>query len=187
MLAHNNGQTVNYSSLGNSLGVSNTSVKNYIDLLAGTFMLEILPPYYKNFGKRITKAPKIYINDNGLTARLLDLSNFERLTGHSVFGSLWETLVLSNLKGNFRGINCFFYRTSNGAELDIITEIRNKLIAIECKASKSPALSRGNYSAIETVKPDYVFVVAPIEKGWSMSKGIEVVSVIELVQRLNNL
>jgi len=187
MLAHNNGQTVNYSSLGNSLGVSNTTVKNYIDLLEGTFMLEILLPYYRNFGKRITKAPKIYITDNGLTTRLLELSSFEQLAGHSVFGSLWEALVLNNIKGNLREANCYFYRTSNGAELDFVTEIKRKRIAIECKAAKSPSLNRGNYSAIDTIKPDHVFVVAPVDKGWHMSKGIDVVSVNELIERLRIL
>ncbi|NMC40157.1 MAG: ATP-binding protein [Bacteroidales bacterium] len=184
MLAYNNGQTVNYSSLGNSLGVSNTTVKNYIDLLEGTFMLKLLPPYHRNFGKRIIKAPKIYIADNGLTARLLQLSGFEQLSGHPVFGSLWEALVLTNINGNFREANCYFYRTSNGAEIDFVTEINGKLIAIECKASKAPSLTRGNHSAIEAIKPDHVFIAAPVEKGWSMRKNVDVVSLSELIERL---
>ncbi|NLE35397.1 MAG: ATP-binding protein [Bacteroidales bacterium] len=187
MLAHNNGQTVNYSSLGNSLGVSNTTVKNYVDLLEGTYMLEIVPPYYKNFGKRILKAPKVYITDNGLTTRLLQLSGFDQISGHPVFGSLWEALVLVNLKGNFRETNCYFFRTSNGAEIDFVTEINNKQIAIECKATLSPTLTRGNYSAIENIKPDHVFVVAPVNRGWPMAKGVEVVSVNELIERLRVL
>lgn len=187
MLAHNNGQTVNYSSLGNSLGVSNTTVKNYVDLLEGTYMLEIVPPYYKNFGKRIVKAPKVYIADNGLTTRLLQLSGFDQISGHPVFGSLWEALVLANLKGNFREANCHFFSTSNGAEIDFVTEINNKRIAIECKATPSPTLTRGNYSAIETIKPDHVFVAAPVDRGWPMTKGIEVVSVNELIERLGRL
>ncbi len=187
MLAYNNGQTINYSSFGNSLGVSNTTVRNYIDLLNGTFMLEIVPPYYRNFGKRIVKAPKIYIADNGLTARLLGISGFEQLSGHSVFGSLWESLVLTSLKGILRGASVYYYRTSNGAELDFITEINGKLIAVECKASKSPSLTRGNHSAIETIKPDHVFVAAPVDNGWSMNRGIDVVSVSELVDRLGVL
>jgi predicted AAA+ superfamily ATPase len=187
MLAHYNGQTVNYASLGNSLGVSNTTVKNYIDLLEGTFMLEIVPPYYINFGKRIVKAPKVYIADNGLTSRLLQLSGFDQISGHQVFGTLWEALVLVNLKGNFRHANCFFFRTSNGAEIDFVAELNRKRIAIECKATLSPRLTRGNYSAIETIKPDHVFVVAPVDRGWPMSKGVDVVSVNELIERLRML
>jgi hypothetical protein len=187
MLAHYNGQTVNYNSLGRSLGVSNVTIRNYIDLLAGTFMVDILPPYNNNFGKRVVKAPKIYIPDTGIICRLLELSGFDQIAGHQAFGSIWESMILSQLKGNFPGINCYFYRTSNGAEIDILIELNNKLIAIECKASKAPSLTRGSYSAIETTKPDYVFVVAPVEQGWPMTKGIEVVSPPEMVERLGKV
>lgn len=185
MLAHNNGQTVNYSLLGNSLGVSNVTIRNYIDLLSGTFMVNTLPPYHKNFGKRTVKAPKVYISDTGITSRLLGLKGFEQITGHPVFGSLWESIVLSNLKGNFPSGNYFFFRTSNGAEIDIIAESHNKIIAVECKASLSPSLTKGSYAAIETVKPDHTYVVAPVEKGWSMDNGIDVVSLSELIEKLN--
>ena len=187
MLAHNNGQTVNYSSLGNALGVSNVTIRNYIDLLAGTFMVDILPHYYRNFGKRIIKASKIYVADTGITSRLLELSGFDQIAGHTVFGSLWEAVVLNNIRANFPGISCYFYRTGNGAEIDIIAELKNKLIAIECKASKSPSLNKGSHSAIETIQPDHTFVVAPVDEGWPVSKGVDVVSVIELIERLRSL
>ena len=128
MLAHHNGQTVNYSALGNSLGVSNVTLRNYIDLLAGTFMLDVIPPWNNNTGKRLVKAPKIYLRDTGIAGALLSLDSFNKISGHPSFGSIWETLVLSNLRGNFPKAEIYFYRTSQGAELDFIVKQKNKTI-----------------------------------------------------------
>lgn len=187
MLAHINGQTANYSLLASALGVSSVTVKNYIDLLEATFMIEVVPPYFSNIGKRLTKAPKIFIADSGITTALLQIRNYESLIGHPVFGSVWEQLVLSNLKGNFQGAEFFHYRTSNGAEIDLVMKYRGKTFAIESKASASPVLSSGNYFAVEDIKPDVFFVVAPVEQGWKMKREVEIVSVLELVEKIRML
>ncbi len=176
MLAHLNGQTVNYSGLGNSLGINSTAVKNYIDLLEGTYMVEVLPPYVSNLGKRLVKSPKVYISDSGLTAALLQLHSFEELSGHPAFGSIWEQIVLSNLKGLYPEAEFFFYRTTNGAEVDFVMMLRNKIFVIECKASYAPALSKGNYNAFEDIRPNHIFIVTPSSESWPMKEGIDVVS-----------
>jgi hypothetical protein len=185
MLAHLNGQTVNYSALGNSLGVSNTTVRNYIDLLQSTYMVEIVSPHVANTGKRIVKSPKVYINDSGILSALLGLSDFIQLAGHPVLGSLWEGIVLANLKGHFPGIDIRFYRTNHGSEIDFLLILPKGIIAIECKASKSPALSKGTFSAINDLKPEFTYIVSPIEKGYSARKGIDVVSLYELTCRIS--
>lgn len=184
MLAHNNGQTVNYSTLGNSLGVSNATIRNYIDILQSTFMIDVVPPNIANTGKRIIKSPKIYINDSGIAAALLGLKDFRQIAGHPVFGSLWEGVVLSTLRGNFPGIDIRFYRTNHGSEIDFIVSLPKALIAVECKASKSPALSRGSYAAIEDLKPECTLIVSPVEEGYPSAKGIDVVSLGEMVERI---
>jgi uncharacterized protein len=184
MLAHLNGQTVNFSALGNSLGVSNTTIKNYIDLLQATFMVEIVSPHIANTGKRIVKSPKVYINDSGILSALLGLRDFIQLAGHPVLGSLWEGVVLSNLKGHFPGFDIRFYRTNHGSEIDFLVILPKGIIAIECKASKTPVLSKGTFSAINDLKPEFTFIVSPIEKGYSARKGIDVVSLDELTDRL---
>lgn len=176
MLAHVNGQTVNYSSLAASLGASSTTIKSYVDLLAGTYMVEVVSPYISNLGKRLVKAPKVYISDSGITAALLGLRSFEQLSGHPALGSVWEQIVLSNLKGLYPDAEFFYYRTTNGAEVDFVIEIQNKVFAIECKASYSPILSKGNYLAFEDVKPVHTFIVTPSLDSWGMKKGIDVVS-----------
>ncbi len=186
MTAHNNGQTINYSSFGNSLGVSNTTIRNYIDLLNGTFMVDILPAYHTNFGKRIIKAPKVYISDTGVTARLLGIRGFDQISGHYVFGSLWESVVLTNIKGHMPEVNLSFFRTSNGAEIDIVAETEKGVYAIECKSSLSPKLNKGNRFAIDTIRPDHTFIVAPVEKGWSVDERTDVLSVRELIKYIGD-
>jgi len=187
MLAHVNGQTVNYSALAASLGITSGTVKNYIDLLAGTYMVEIVPPYISNLGKRLVKAPKVYIADSGITAALLGLKSFEELSGHPGFGSVWEQIVLSNLKGLYPDAEFFYYRTTNGAETDFVIKIQNSIFAIECKASYSPVLSKGNYLAWEDISPQYTFIVTPSSTGWSMKEKIEVVSLADLKLKIDQL
>jgi predicted AAA+ superfamily ATPase len=186
MLAHNNGQTVNFSAIGNSLNVSNVTIRNYIDLLSATFMIFLLPPYIANTSKRLIKAPKVYIEDTGIINALLGLTTFEQISGHPVFGSLWETIVLINLKGYFPLCNFFFYRTTNGAEIDIIIEYSSRIFAIECKATPSPDISRGTYTALEDLKPENTLVISPVKKGWSMNKNIKVVSLKESISILKD-
>lgn len=184
MLAHMNGQTINYSVLGKSLGVSNVTVRNYIDLLQGTFMLHTLPPYMSNVGKRMIKAPKVYIADSGLTACLLQLQNFEQILGSPVIGSLWEQIVLTNLIGHFQSAQLYFYRTSAGAEMDFVMEYKNKVFAIECKSSVSPSLTKGAFNAIEDINPSETFIVAPVNEGWPVKRNIRVVSLTELIRSI---
>lgn len=180
MLAHHNGQTVNYTILGNSLGVSHNTIKNYIDLLESTFMLEVLKPYFSNLGKRLVKAPKIYIADSGITASLLSLTDFSSIIGHPAFGAIWEQLVLTNLKSMFPKGDFFYYRTSNGAEVDFVMKLANKTIVIECKATSSPTLTKGNHSAINDIKPVHTFIAAPVDSGWPLQNSIDIVSLGEL-------
>jgi predicted AAA+ superfamily ATPase len=187
MLAHSNGQTMNLSKLGSALGVSNTTVRKYIDLLEGTFMLIQVPPYEQNTKKRLVKSPKVYISDSGITTALLQLKSFEQAAGHPTFGSLWETTVLANLKGHFPNLDYSFYRTNHGAEIDFVLSNGDKTVAVECKASVAPKLTSGNYASLKDIKPDICFVAAPVPSGYPKEDGIEVVSLHELVSGISEL
>jgi predicted AAA+ superfamily ATPase len=184
MLAHVNGQTVNYSALAASLGLSAVSIRNYIDLLTSTYMVETAPPYFSNLGKRLVKAPKIYVADSGLTAALLGLRSFTELSGHPAFGAVWEQIVLSNIRGWRPDAEIFHYRTTNGAEINFVVKLDGKVLALECKASYSPSLSKGNYLAIEDIAPAHTYVVTPTDKGWPLKPGIDVVSLEQLAKQL---
>ena len=184
MLAHENGQTVNYSRLAGSLGVSDATVRRYIDLLSETYMTDVVPPYFSNLGKRLVKAPKVYVSDPGITAALLRLPDFTALCGHPVFGSVWEQIVLANLKGLFPDAQFSFYRTSQGSEMDFVMELRGKTIAVECKATSAPSLQKGNYLAAEDIRPAHTIVAAPVDKGWPAEKDFTVAGLSDLRQTI---
>lgn len=187
MLAHSNGQTANYSALGSSLGLSHTSAKKYLDLLEGTFMVRQLKPYEGNTKKRLVKSPKVYITDNGLTTALLSLGTFEDAAGHPVFGALWENTVLQNLAGHYPKLDMSFYRTNHGNEIDIVLKQGKHTLAIECKSTLSPQLSKGNYAALEDIQPSKSYIVIPAKKGYPLEKDIDVVSLPELIDALGIL
>lgn len=186
MLAHSNGQTANYSALGSSLGLSHASVKKYIDLLEGTFMVNQLRPYEGNTKKRLVKSPKIYITDSGITTALLNLRSFEEAAGHPVFGSLWESVVIENIRGHYPGLEFSFYRSSHGNEMDLVISDGSSCVAVECKSTLSPNVSRGNYSAIADIDPSKSFIVIPAQKGYPLKPKIDVVSLSELIEQISD-
>ena len=184
MLAHSNGQTANFSALGSSLGLSHTSVRTYIDLLEGTFMVRQLKPYQGNTKKRLVKSPKVYITDSGLTTALLNLRSFEEAAGHPAFGSLWESVVTENIIGHYPGLKLSYYRSSHGNEIDLVITDGTNEIAVECKSTLSPSLSRGNYSAIDDINPVKTFVVIPAKEGYPLKEDIDVVSLPGLIKQI---
>ena len=163
MCAHNQGQLLNASKLGESLGLTHPTIKRYIDLLEQTFIIRTLQPYLTNVKKRLIKSPKVYIRDTGILHRLLLISDFNSLLGNPIFGSSWESLVIENVIVNMPGWTPFFYRTATGNEIDLVLVRGNQKIAIECKASVAPKLTKGWWDAIADVNPDEIFVIAPIE------------------------
>ncbi len=182
MLAHINGQVLNYSALGNSLGVSNTTVKNYIDLLYGTYMVNVIQPYHSNAGKRVVKSPKIYISDPGIINSFTGILSFNQLSGHPSLGSVWETVVLHNLLASFPFVKFYYYRTSQGAEMDFVLKYGSKILAIECKASLSPSISKGNYISFKDTKAEKMLVVIPAKSGWEKDQNTKIVSIQEAIQ-----
>ncbi len=184
MLAHLNGQTVNYSNLGKALAISNQTVRNYIDLLSSTYMVDVVLPYTSNLGKRLVKAPKVYIADSGIAGALLGIKGFSNLMGHVAFGTMWEQIVLSNIKGEFPNAEIFYYRSSSGAEVDFVVKLSGEIFAVECKASFTSSLSKGNYLAAEDISPKRTFVVSPSEESWSIKKNIDAVSIGKLISSI---
>lgn len=184
MLAHLNTQILNYSELGNALGMSSVQIRNYLDLLESTFMVYRLQPYFSNLGKRLIKSPKIYLTDAGITQTLLNINDFNQLSGHPSVGNIWEQIVLMNLKGHFQEAEFHFYRTNHGAECDIVMLYHQKVFAIECKVDYNPKLSKGNYLAFEDINPEKSFVVTTNSTSWSMTEKIEIVSLKKLITSL---
>lgn len=151
MLAHDQGGLLNAAKLAAGLGVSGQSVARYLDLLVDLMLVRRLPPWHANVGKRLVKSPKVYIRDAGLTHALLGLETREALLGHPVVGGSWEGFCIENLIATApRGTEASFYRSSAGAEIDLILKLPDhQLWAIEVKRTTAPKVTRGFHIAAD--------------------------------------
>ncbi len=174
MLAHYNGQVLNYSVLANSMGLSQPTIKHYIDILQNTYMLRILRPYFTNIKKRLVKTPKLYFRDTGILHSLLNLTSYEQVYGHPVFGSSWEITVIENIINKFTDWKYFYYRTAKGVEIDLVMVKGNRIVGIEIKTSPTPDVSIGFWYALEDLKVTEAFVIAPVKMAYPLKKNVMV-------------
>lgn len=186
MLAHLHGKLWNASQLAASMGLSAPTIKNYLDILTDTFIVRQLPPYFVNVKKRIIKSPKIYIRDTGLLHSLLNINDFDSLSGNPIVGHSWEGFVieqiLNAINSNFRN---YFYRTSTGNEIDLIVEKNIKeIFAVEIKYSSAPVLSKGFYLAFNELKCKKGFIIYPGKDEYSINDKIKVVPLTNFIYSL---
>ncbi len=184
MCAHNQGQLFNSSKLGESLGVTYQTIRRYIDLMEQTFIIRSLPPFEKNIKKRLVKSPKIFVRDSGLLHRLLQVDNFNSLMGNPVFGSSWEGFVIENIISSLRDCKFSFYRSATGDELDLLIERGSRTIAVECKASSAPQVTKGFWRAIETTKPDKTYIVSPVSASYPFKNDVEVCGLSDFLKKV---
>jgi len=181
MLAHSQGQLLNASKLGESLGVTHPTIRRHIDILEQTYLVRTLQPYFTNTKKRLVKSPKVYLRDSGLLHQLLSIRNFNELLGQPIFGASWEGLVVENVCASLRNATFSFYRTATGDKIDLIVEKADKTIAIECKASTAPNVTQGFWKSLDDIHPDKAYVVAPVETSFDLKNGVKVCNLIELL------
>jgi len=131
-------------------------------------------PYAKNTGKRLVKSPKVYIRDTGILHALLDIETQSDLFSQPVYGASFESYVMENILINMPRWQASFYRTSHGAEIDLILTRGQQTLAVEIKASTSPGVSKGFWHALESVNPDRVYIIAPVEDDYVYSKTRDV-------------
>lgn len=188
MLAHSQGGMFNASVLAANLSISTRHVGTYIDLFVGLLLFRRLKPYYINIKKRLVKAPKLYLRDSGLLHALLDINDFESLLGHPVVGSSWEGFVIENIMSATPvGTNPSFYRTSVGAEIDLVLEFPNgEIWAIEIKSGLTAKPSKGFYNAIEDIKATRSFVVYAGEDEYLITETVLAISLTGLVKMIDN-
>lgn len=157
MLAHAQGRVLNASALGASLGVSYHKVNRHLDILEQTFLVRRLPPYFRNVGKRLVRTPKIYLRDSGLLHHLLNLDTLDDVRDHPVHGASWETFVLEDVIRRERlrhpHAQFYFWRTADGAEIDLVVERGRERVALEIKAGRgtSPHAGRTLSRAMDDV------------------------------------
>lgn len=188
MLAHNQGQPTHIAGLASALGIGSATVKHYIHLLIDLLLLRALRPWSGNIGKRLVKTPKLYIRDSGLTHALLKISTANDLVGHPVVGSSWEGFVIENILSILpRHMVPFFYRTADGAEIDLLLEVNpTHRIAIEVKRSLSPTISKGFYTACDTLGIKERYIVYPGDDNFLLPHHIQVISLSEIMKKLSD-
>ncbi len=174
MLAHSQGQLANLSALGNSMGLSHTMIRSYVEALHQTYMIRILQPWSGNLKKRLVKSPKIYIRDSGILHALLNIPDFDTLFTHPVAGASWETMVIENIIQHFPDFEYSFYRTSNGNEIDLVIQKGAKTYAVEIKLSSAPKLSAAFYNALNDLEVEKAWVVAPVESSFPLKENVMV-------------
>ena len=193
MIAHSSGGLLNSANLAGSLGISNPTIDRYLDLLSELGMIRLLRPWSTNVGKRVVKSPKVFIRDTGIAHALLGIETLDELRGHPVIGSSFESLVIesviTSISTNLTSTSWepYFYRTSNGAEIDLLLTRGGKPeIAIEVKNSSTPKLTRGFHTALQDLDIKRTYVVYSGTERYIMQHGVEAISLIDLQNTLHN-
>lgn len=186
MLAHQQGGLLNVAQLARNLNVDAKTAQGYIDLLCDLLLVRRLPPWHANLGKRLVKAPKVYVRDSGLVHALLDIDTKEAVLSHPVLGASWEGLCIENLLAcTPANAQAYFYRTSGGAEIDLLLHWPGgDLWAIEIKRSLTPKVERGFHSACEDLQPARKLLVYPGEEPFPLAHGIQVMPLAALCREL---
>ncbi|MCP4295149.1 MAG: ATP-binding protein [Proteobacteria bacterium] len=161
MLSHFHGQTWNSSKLAGSMGLSDKTVRSYLDILTGTYMIRQLQPWYENISKRQVKAPKIYFRDSGLLHQLLGLSTKNSLYGHPQVGASWEGFVIEQISQTLPETEWFFWSTYSGAEVDLFFQYQGRRYGIEIKFNEAPKKTRSMQNVLEELRLEHLWVVYP--------------------------
>lgn len=186
MLAHQQGGLLNQAALARSLGVDGKTVASYVDLLVELLLVRRLEPWHANVGKRLVRSPKVYVRDSGLVHALLGLRSRDALLGHPVVGGSYEGFVIENLLSAApRTVTPYFYRTSAGAEVDLLLVWPGgERWAIEIKRSLSPRPRRGFHHASIDLAPARRLLVYPGQEAYRIKDGVEVVPLRALAREL---
>lgn len=173
MLCHYHGQVLNQSELARSFGVSDFTVRRYLDILEGTFVIRMLRPWYANIGKRIVKRPKIYFRDSGLFHSLMSISSERELVSHSKLGASWEGFALETAARAIgkRNEELFFWSTHSGAEVDLFWQSSGKNWAIEVKYADAPRFTPSMQSALHDLELEHLWVVYPGERAYPLAEN----------------
>ena len=173
MLAHGQAQQMNAARLASGLGVSGQTVARYLDLLVDLLLVRRLPPWSGNVGKRLVKSPKVYVRDSGIVHALLGLETLDDLLGHPVAGPSWEGMVLESAHAAAGGYPVFYYRTSAGAEIDVVVEgRRGERYALEVKRSSAPSISRGLRNGLQDLGIRGSIVIYPGQENIPLGEGV---------------
>ncbi len=184
MLAHCHGQIWNAAPPARSLGVSEPTVRRYLDLLEGVFMVRQLQPWHANLKKRQVKSPKIYFRDSGVLHHLLGIRGDRELLNHPACGASWEGYAIEEAIRVVSPDESYFWATHNGAELDLLLMKNGLRIGIECKRSDAPRLTPSMRTSLTDLELDRLVVIYPGTRRYSLAEGVEVLPLVDLASLL---
>lgn len=189
MLAHNQGQIHNAAALARGLDVNGVTIARYLDLMVDLLLVRRLPPWTSNLGRRLVKAPKIYVRDSGICHALLGIQTMDELLGHPVIGGSWEGYVIENIISALSSRASYgYYRTSGGAEVDLVIDVgAGEIWAVEVKRSSAPAVSKGFHSACEDLRPARKFVVHAGKESFPLATDIQAFTLPAIIELLTPL
>ena len=180
MVSHYHGQVLNLSELGRSFGVSDHTIRRYLEILSGTFMIRLLPPWHANVGKRLVKAPKLYIRDSGLFHALHTIATPLQLESHPKLGASWEGFAMEQAI-RLMGVNHpYFWRTHTGAELDLVWQARGALWGMEFKYQDAPGTTRSIRAVLRDLPLQHLWIVYPGPERYRLDEVVSVVPLAEI-------
>jgi len=177
MIAHYHAQTWNAAQFGRSLGTSEITARRYLDILAGAYVVRILPSWFVNIRKRQIKAPKIYIRDSGILHALLQLQTLGDVQSHPKLGASWEGFALEQVIGTLDTRNAYVWATHAGAELDLFVRLGGKPYGFEFKYADAPGTSRSMHAAIEALSLEHLWVIYPGHQEYALHDKISAVPI----------
>lgn len=184
MVAHVHGGIWTGADVSRSLGLSQPAVRRYLDLLAGAYVLRVLPPWHENLTKRQVRAPKVYVRDSGLLHVLLGVESAEVLESHPSLGASWEGFALEQALSRLDAREAYFWATHAGAELDLLFIRGGKRYGVEFKYAAAPAMTRSLHAALEDLKLERAWIVHPGEQRFPVHAKVEAVGPAGLMREL---
>ncbi len=187
MVAHYHGQTWNAAEFARSLSASENTARRYLDILAGSYMVRVLPPWFENIKKRQVKAPKVYIRDTGILHALLQLPTLSDVMKHPKLGASWEGFAIEHVLNLTNTRDAYYWATHGGAELDLLVFQAGRRLGFEFKFSDAPSLTRSMHMAIQDLKLDHLHVVYPGPKRYPLHERVTAMPLSEMESLLADI
>lgn len=182
MLAHMHGQTWNASDVGRSMGLSDKTVRHYLDILSGTYMIRQLQPWHENLKKRQVRTPKIYLRDTGLLHSLLNISSMHDLLGHPRLGASWEGFAMEQVMCAIRQKEAYYWGTQGGAEIDLMFFSGGQRFGVEFKFNEAPAATKSMRIALSDLGLNHLWVIYPGTSSYPVHERITMLPLADIAR-----
>ena len=184
LLAHYHGQTLNYSQMAEFLDVSVPTVKNYLYIIEGTFLIRLLQPWHENAGKRIVKAPKLYLRDSGIFHLFLRSFSYSELILNPKSGASFEGFCIEEITKVLGVKPMYFWATHQDAEIDLVINLNGKKIGFEFKTTDSPKMTKSMHTAKQFLNLEHLYIITPLENTFAIEKNVTVTSIAAVQKTL---